>query len=158
MVTVPGQSSISDPAGSEDTFRGLSAQYARAVDERDVDLLLGVFLPAALVLVFQPPGRGPSPSAVLRGHAQISRIIDAISVYPKTVHLLESSSFVYERTTVSGSVDCTAHHHLADPPGMDRVMRVRYEDGYRRDEEGRWRMARRHVRILSREDRPIATG
>ena len=36
-------------------------------------------------------------------------------------------------------------------------MTIRYEDAYRRDEDGRWRFVTRDVRVIAVDERPVGT-
>lgn len=73
------------------------------------------------------------------------------------MHLLAQGLYKVYGDTAEGEVYCVAHHFdSADPGcGRDHVMYIRYEDDYRVDQPGAWRIAHRTVRILATEDRPV---
>jgi ketosteroid isomerase-like protein len=139
--------------GDFEALRRLCLRYAAGVDGRDAPGLLDAFTPDAEVRVYEPPGTGEEPNRAMRGHAEIGGIVERIAYYSRTIHVIEVCSFDLEGDGARGRVEGVAHHFLPSPRDtIDRMMHVRYEDAYRRDAKGRWRIARRDVRILDRED------
>lgn len=144
---------MAERAGDREALRRLCQGYASGVDERDPVQFLEVFASDAEVRVFEPPGAGDSPNRTMRGHDEIGLIVERIAYYSRTSHRIGSCSFDVQGDAASGRVDCEAHHFLPSPQDdIDRMMHVRYEDVYRRDQRGTWKIARREVRILDRED------
>ena len=97
----------------------------------------------------------------MRGHAEIGRVIEVISRYDRTFHLLGQSR--YDRAdgggdVLTGEVWCTAHHRWRDAEAQrehDHVMYIRYEDEYRRGSDDRWRIAARTVGVDWTETRVV---
>jgi hypothetical protein len=139
--------------GEREALLRLCQRYAAGVDGRDVVHFLGAFAPDAEVRVYEPPGTGDRPNRTMKGHDEIGLIVERISYYSRTTHVIGSCSFDLDGTGATGRVDCAAHHFLPSPQDdVDRMMHVRYEDGYRRDERREWKITRREVRILDREE------
>ena len=91
----------------------------------------------------------------MKGHGEIGLVVERI-YYSRTTHVIGSCSFDVNGDHAVGRVDCEAHHILPSPQDdVDRMMHVRYEDVYQRDQGGEWRIARREVRILDREERSV---
>ena len=139
-----------------EALRRLCLTYAAGVDGRDAAQFLGAFSPDAEVRVYEPPGTADRPDRTMRGHGEIGLVVERISYYSRTTHVIGSCSFDVDRDRAVGRVDCEAHHILPSPQDdVDRMMHVRYEDVYQRDRGGEWRIARRDVRILDREERSV---
>lgn len=144
---------MSNEEGEREALLTLCLGYAGGVDGRDSVRFLEVFALDAVVCVYEPPGTGGRPDRTMRGHGEIGRIVERISYYSRTSHLIRSCSFAFDGDRAAGRVDCEAHHFLPSPQeDVDRMMHVRYDDSYRRDPRGVWKIARREVRILDRED------
>jgi SnoaL-like domain len=143
--------------GDLEALRQLCLRYAAGVDGRDAASFLDVFTANAEVCVYEPPGTAEQPDRVMRGHAEVGRIVERIAYYSRTIHVIEACSFEIDGETACGRVECVAHHFLPSPQDdIDRTMHVRYEDDYRRDARGEWRIERRTVRIVDREDVPAS--
>jgi hypothetical protein len=134
----------------------LSRRYAAAMDQRDREALLSVFHRDATMRVEQP-GRKPG---LLRGHEELGRLTSIISRWPRTMHFLAQSLYQTCDDTGEGEVYCVAHHFDSVTPGSggDHVMYIRYEDNYRADESGAWRIAHRTVVVEATDDRPAGTA
>lgn len=144
---------MSTEEGERESLGMLCLGYAAGVDSRHLTQFLSVFTPDAEVCVFEPPGTGDRPDRTMRGDSEIGLIVERISYYSRTSHLIASCAFELDGDLAAGRVDCEAHHFLPSPQDdVDRMMHVRYEDVYRRDQRGEWKIARREVRILDRED------
>ncbi len=147
---------MSTEEGEREALRMLCLGYAAGVDSRDLMQFLGVFTPDAEVCVFEPPGTGDHPNRTMHGDREIGLIVERISYYSRTSHLIASCAFELDGDLAAGRVDCEAHHFLPSPQDdVDRRMHVRYEDVYRRSQRGEWKIARREVRILDREDMKV---
>jgi hypothetical protein len=129
------------------SLRELAATYASGVDTRSLDLLLTAFHPDAVVEVHSPAFE-PSPTrSLFSGHAEIGRIASLIGRYQATFHQLGQSRFQIDDDEARGEVYCVAHHYTPTRDGHeDMIMFIRYEDEYRRDERGRWKITHREVR------------
>lgn len=126
-------------------LRALSVAYATGVDRRDRDRLLSAFHPDAALAVVTDGGPH-EPRRVLRGHAELGRIVELIARFPKTFHMLGQASYQVEGGDAEGEVYCIAHH--LDPAaggGATMVMYIRYLDRYRADDGGVWRIVERRV-------------
>ncbi|QLL10086.1 nuclear transport factor 2 family protein [Mycobacterium vicinigordonae] len=131
----------------------VARRYAAAIDRRDRVALLDVFTPHATMRV-ERPGR---PSGAMTGHRELVRIIDMVSRFPRTVHLIAQGLYIVDGDSAVGEVYCTANHFTADEVGIGRnhVMYIRYLDRYSAS-GGRWRIAHRTLVVDATEDRPVA--
>ncbi|MFI5507679.1 nuclear transport factor 2 family protein [Mycobacterium sp. NPDC051804] len=120
----------------------LSYRYAAALDQRDLRSALAVFHPDA-VLRARPPGRN---HMVLSGHAELAKLIKAVSHWPRTFHLVGQGLYEFAHETAVGEVYSVAHHFSSAEPrsGDDYVMFIRYHDRYVRG-SGRWLISERIV-------------
>jgi hypothetical protein len=125
----------------------LSHKYAAAADRADGPGLAELFTAAGALEVRSPP---PSTDVVVhRGRTDISERINALRRYERTRHIVGEQHFEVEGDTVRGTTDCVAHHIGGEAgEGMDRVVHIRYDDRYAR-EDGEWRFAERRVVMLS---------
>ena len=134
-----------------DALRRLAATYARAVDRRDAALLATVFDEDA-VLELYDPSTSDAPTGVRRGHAELAAIVDLIARFDATFHFVGQALFDADADAdgdgATGEVYCLAHH-LAG--GDDMVMFIRYDDRYRRADDGRWVITLRRVLVDWRE-------
>jgi uncharacterized protein (TIGR02246 family) len=127
--------------------------YADAADAGDGEAFGSLFLPEARLTTWPPDG---SPGNPRYGADHIAAIPAALrGRYDTTDHRLGELHLVVagDGRTALGNLDCEAHHVTG---GVDRVLTIRYEDAYRRDDEGRWRFVTRDVRVLAVDERPIA--
>lgn len=131
----------------------LSRRYAAAIDHRDLGGLLGVFAADATMRVEQP---GQQPGT-LNGHREIGRIIEIVSRYPRTAHVLGQGLFQVDGDLAEGEVYCTAHHFGSDVQGSchDLMMHIRYIDSYAVSEDRGWRIVHRTVCVDATEDREV---
>ncbi len=137
-----------DPDRDGAALRRLVEQYARAVDQRDPELLLGVFTADAVLSTL----RGE-----VRGHEQLRSIPRRLERYRATMHLLGSHHTEADDDGARGWTDCVAHH-VYEHDGVERVhvMYLRYHDRFRATELG-WRIAERRLELLWDEDHPLRT-
>jgi SnoaL-like domain len=130
-----------------ESLRELAATYASGVDTRSSELLLTAFHPDAVVEVHSPAFEPSATGSLFSGHAEIGRIATLIGRYRATFHLLGQSRFQIDHDEARGEVYCVAHHYTPTRDGHeDMIMYIRYEDEYRRDERGRWKITHREVR------------
>jgi len=131
----------------------LSRRYAAAIDHRDIAGLLSVFAVDATMRVEQP---GHKPGN-LNGHREIERIIEIVSRFPRTAHVLGQGLFEVEGELAEGEVYCTAHHFKdgATGVGSDLVMHIRYLDHYAIGHDLSWRIVHRSVLVDATEDRQV---
>jgi SnoaL-like domain len=129
---------VSDP----EQLRSLAVAYASGVDQRNADRILSAFHPDAVFTIYGPAS-ATEPTGVMNGHSDLARIAVRIAVYVKTFHLLGQSRYDVTRDEATGETYCEAHHiDLRGDRPIDRVMYIRYQDTYRRD-DGAWRIATR---------------
>jgi uncharacterized protein (TIGR02246 family) len=138
--------------GDEQEIRALVEAYATAADAGDGPAFGALFLPEARLTSWPPDG---SPGSPRFGAEHIAAIPAALTHrYESTDHRLGELHVVVagDGRTALGNLECEAHHVAG---GTDRVLTIRYEDAYRRDDEGQWRFVTRDVRVLSVEERPV---
>lgn len=136
----------------EGELRALSDRYARAVDRRDRQALVDVFAPDGRLHVHRPGREGPA--STLAGRGEIAGVVDRVSRFSATYHLVANATYELGEEVATGEVYCVAHHLARGPDGgTDLVMYIRYEDSYARA-GGRWRIAERHVLVEWTETRP----
>jgi ketosteroid isomerase-like protein len=136
----------------EAELRALVEAYATAADAGDGPTFGALFLPEARLTTWPPDG---SPGNPRYGAEHIAAIPAALAHrYDRTDHRLGDLHVVVagDGRTALGNLDCEAHHVAGD---VDRVLTIRYEDAYRRDESGRWRFVTRDVRVQAVEERPV---
>ena len=126
-------------------LRALVDSYAAAVDERDLDAFVALFVPDAALTIRQA---GTSPEFRCHGHGELTAAVAPLSQYLSTMHLMANHRCEIDGDRASGETYCLAHHLREAAGGVeDLVMMIRYGDTYARTPEG-WRFARREVRIL----------
>ena len=119
-----------------------------SVDRRDVDGFVSVFAPDGVLQVFDA-GVADEPRSVLRGAAELARVIERISVYDATFHFLGQATYASDGdgAGATGEVYCTARHLTRSRHGAtDFTMLIRYRDRYARGAGG-WRIADRSVLV-----------
>jgi hypothetical protein len=142
------------------SLAGLLGAYASAVDRRDLGALRALFLPDATLTV----SRGDAEPQVFRGHALPAGVIEALAPFELTLHEVSSPVFevVADRSEATGESVVVAHH--VNPKGQgdagsreasDLILRGRYSDRFRRDDDGLWRFAARELRVLWTEKRTV---
>lgn len=140
-----------------EALRSLAVRYASGVDRRRADLLISAFHADAVLVVHQPNVTGSDdPPRHMRGHAEIRRVVERIAKYPVTFHLLGQSHYEVHGDRADGEVYCTANHYVrGESEDSNHVMYIRYQDEYRRDPGGPWRIERRDVRPEWMETHPV---
>jgi len=141
-------------------LRELVERYAQSVDARDVDGVTHLFTEDGAMLSHLFPGTEETPYERV-GHTKIHRALElGLAQYLATTHMIGAHVVELDGAEGDGVVVCMAHHVYDDPEGAGRrllVMAIRYEDRYAK-EHGMWRFAERRLRLLWREDRPLADG
>ena len=136
---------VDEPA-TRDILRGLSERYVHGVDRRDVDTFVSVFHPDGVITVHDP-SESEEPSQI-RGPERLAKIPKMLKGYSRTFHLLGQSTYVIGEGVATGEVYCVAHHLSRDlHGGTDYVMYIRYEDSYRPDGDGVWKIVERTLRV-----------
>jgi len=144
------------PAEVHEALRSLAARYAAGVDRRQRDLFLSAFHPDATLAVHRPQGGPDGKPRLMRGHAEIGRVVELIDKYPATFHMLGQGRYQLLGDQAAGEVYCVANHYLRSDQGdCNYVMYIRYEDEYRREHGGPWQIQRRDVHTDWTERRRI---
>lgn len=134
----------SDQVAVHAELRALAERYARGCDQGDGALYAGVFLPDATVRVF----RGDDEPSTMQGVDVLVTVPEKLGHYDKTFHFLGQSTYEVGDDEATGEVYCLAHHLTADRHGgTNYVMHIRYQDTYRTDGDGRWKIADRRVNV-----------
>jgi hypothetical protein len=133
-----------DPAADELALRRLSARYAAGADRRDGDAYAGVFLPDARMQVYRLPDVD-TPMTDMTGHRELAEVPGMLAkLYARTFHIVGQCLYEIGAGEATGEVYCQAHHLTTDRHGgTDYVMHMRYQDTYRRDGQGDWKIAAR---------------
>lgn len=133
-----------DRTADELALRRLAARYAAGADGGDGLAYAGVFLPDASVQVYRVPDVD-TPVTVMTGHDELAKVPGILQKrYARTLHLVGQALYEIGDDEATGEVYCLAHHLTAGRHGgTSYVMHMRYEDDYRRDEQGYWKIARR---------------
>lgn len=123
-------------------LRELVEAYALAVDTCDARGFGQLFTAAASLEIYEPGTELP----VLRytGTAQIESVIELVTGYAATFHVMANHQVVLQRSGQATGVTYCLAHHLAKDETCDTMMLIRYEDEYMLD-NGSWRFARRRV-------------
>lgn len=130
-------------------LRALVDAYAFAVDARDCDRFVGLFLPDAVMAL------GPRE---LVGPDLVKAIATLDRHYPRSMHFVGNHDVTVDGDRAEGLVYCLAHHISTDAEGSrDRFVAVHYSDRYVRTDDG-WRFARRDLRIVWEEERAATLG
>jgi ketosteroid isomerase-like protein len=140
-------------------LRALVEEYARGVDDNDVDRVVNLFAEDGRLLSHVMPGTETDP-LVRTGHDQLRRALHAgLAVYDSTTHVIGGQVVELEGATAAGTTVCLAHHVYRDEQHGRRlmIMAIRYEDSYVRL-HGMWRFAERRLRLDWRDDRPLSAS
>jgi len=111
-----------------------AVRYAMGVDRRDRDLFLSALHPEARLRV-------SATGFEADGHEQLAGVVDRMTAYDKTFHLIGNTRYDLDGDTATGEVYCLAHHLTG---GQDKVMVIRYQDAYSRHDSD-WRITDRTV-------------
>jgi hypothetical protein len=135
-----------DEPATRNILRGLSERYVQGVDRRDADTFVSVFHPDGVITVHDP-GDSEEPTQI-RGVERLAKIPKMLKGYSRTFHLLGQSTYEIGNGAATGEVYCVAHHLTRDHHGgTDYVMFIRYEDSYRQDGDGAWKIGERILRV-----------
>lgn len=137
-------------------LRRLAAHYAAGADRGDGMAYAGVFLPDACVRVYRLPDVD-TPVTVMTGHDELAKVPGLLQErYTRTFHFVGQALYEIGDDEATGEVYCLAHHlTVGRHGGTSHVMHMRYEDDYRRDEQGDWKIARRVALIDWTETRAV---
>jgi SnoaL-like domain len=137
-----------DRAADELALRRLSALYAAGADRRGGETYAGVFLPDARVRVYRLPDVD-TPMTEMSERSELAKVPGILQkLYARTFHFVGQSVYEIGDDEATGEVYCQAHHLTTDRHGgTDYVMHMRYQDVYRRDGQGDWKIAEREAFI-----------
>lgn len=133
----------------EDTLeiQQLPVRYAMAVDNRDIDALVGLFVPNVRV------GRDRYGRDALR-----DALVPMVRQFYRSIHQIVGHRVeLVDETHAVGNVYCRAEHEVGE---RWVVMAIRYDDEYQRV-EGRWLFGHRrekHWYTADHVERPQAVG
>lgn len=145
---------MSPDLATVEQLRQLSFRYASACDARDERRYVEVFAPGGRLRVFDPAD-SPSPVLEFAGHDELVAVPRGLGRYERTFHLVANTSYAVDFERATGEVYCEAHHLVVNAGvASDRVMLIRYEDAYRRDETD-WRIIDRRVFVQWTENHPV---
>ncbi len=134
-------------------LRNLIESYGAYADSGERTRIAELFTPDAELVVALNPGA--APTAIRHGRAEIADAMVGLSRYVTTSHIIANVQAALAGDEATGQVGCVAHHiEGADGAQRDRVLYIRYHDAYTRH-EGAWRFAKREVRVLAVEKRPL---
>jgi hypothetical protein len=129
----------------------LAHAYAVAVDRRDLAALRALFLPGGTVT-----SRIGDRVERYAGDDGLADLLAAVARFDLTVHDVGTQRVALDgEDRARGEVLCAAHHVGA---GTDDLLHLRYDDDYRRDADGRWRIAARELRAVAQERRAVTVA
>ena len=137
-------------------LRALVERYAQAVDSRDLDTVVALFVEDARLLSHLQPGTEVTPLAC-HGRTELRRALElGLAQYRATTHIIGGQTVDVEGAQGRGETWCMAHHLYDSKERGPRmlVMAIRYEDSYVRRHDS-WLFAERRLRLDWREDRPF---
>ncbi|MCV7343439.1 nuclear transport factor 2 family protein [Mycolicibacterium rhodesiae] len=130
-------------------------RYAAAVDDRDVESVIGLFTVDGELVLPDPP-EVLTPARSHRGPDAIREALAAVTSVGRTHHAIDSEVYTAgpNPAVARGRIAATAHHWSRGPEGIgDLVWYLRYDDDYQRSESG-WLLTRRALTIDAIETRP----
>jgi hypothetical protein len=132
-------------------------RYAARVDNRQFDLVTGLFTPDAELILPDPPAT-LDPVRRQHGQAAISAAVAAVASTIRTQHAIVGE--VYDAGArpgaARGRIACIAHHWVRhDDQTRDVIWHLRYQDEYQRTADAEWRIHRRALTIDAIDTRPI---
>lgn len=127
-------------------LRDLVTRYASIPDDRNYALVDDIFTEDAELA---------GPGFALVGHEQVRAGMQAIEQYSATFHCVHNHTVDLDGDSAEGETYCVANHlHEVDGVPHKLDWGIRYSDRYRR-ESGRWRIARRELRVIWEQDLPL---
>ncbi len=129
-------------------------RYAAAVDDRDVESVIGLFAADGELVLPEPPDV-LDPVRFHRGPAALREALGAAAGAGRTHHAINSEVYSpgANPDVAQGRIAATAHHWSRRSDGIaDLVWYVRYDDDYARVGSG-WVLTRRALTIDAIETR-----
>jgi SnoaL-like domain len=143
-LSVPDRLALSD----------LVHRYAAAVDDQDVETVIGLFVGNGELVLPEPPDV-LTPVRSHRGPSAIGAALAAATKVGRTHHGIDSEVYTAGSNPdlAHGRIAATAHHWSRRAEGItDLVWYLRYDDEYLRAESG-WLVLRRALTIDAIETR-----
>jgi uncharacterized protein (TIGR02246 family) len=135
-----------DPSGDLGEIRQLVERYAGAVDGGDHETAAELFTEDGEFDMWLDP-TSPDPTSRRRGRDEIVAALGLLSRFVATQHVIASSVVDVDGDRAVGATQCTAHHIERDGDTLtDRVLHIAYAEQLARV-DGRWRFARRELRV-----------
>jgi hypothetical protein len=125
---------------THDELRALLQRYARAVDDRDLDALAGVFLPTAVI-------------EGVRGSQTLDEWLAGMAkprTFPVSMHVLGEPLVAVDEDAGTATLDTYAVVYQLGDAGTgqgDLTLGIRYADEAVR-QDGRWVLAHRRARTI----------
>ena len=129
-------------------LRRTAELYAQGADRRDKALWRNVLAQDCVI-------EGPGFSIAGR-EANLGSIDQLESMFAGTRHLVHNQVTLVNGDEASGETYSTAQHLLRD--GQVLVWHLRYQDRWRREDDGQWRFTRRTLILDWEETRSAAPG
>ena len=125
-------------------LRELVDTYAIAVDNRDTERFVSLFLPDAVLAIYEPDV--PDAVVTFTGADELRTVTKLLQNFGTTFHLMANHLCQFNGDTASGEVYCLASHLLESDSGLINLcMYIRYYDTYALTADG-WRFAQRKVK------------
>ena len=134
-------------------LRELVDRYAIAVDDRDTERFVSLFLPDAVLTIYE--NDAPDAMATFTGSDELRTVTDLLEHYGATLHVMTNHLFEINADMATGEVYCLASHRFESNSGSVNLCRyIRYSDTYALIADG-WRFAHRKIKILWTEEHLI---
>jgi hypothetical protein len=141
----------SDDLGKRLLLRELVDSYASAVDNRDTERFVSLFLDDGVLAVYEPDV--PEAVVTFTGSDELGTVTKLLQNFGTTFHLMANHLCKINGDMASGEVYCLANHLLEGDAGLINLcMVIRYFDTYTLTADG-WRFAQRDVRRQWTEER-----
>ena len=149
---------MSDTIDAEDriAIADLVNTYAQRVDRKDVDGIAVLFTEDGEMVVYPEPGS--SEPRLIKGREAVREGLSDLHRYNVTFHAIANHTATIDGDSAVAETGCVAHHITgAEGEERDRVWYLRYTDSLRRV-DGRWRFARRELRVEIVTRGPLVVG
>jgi steroid Delta-isomerase len=119
-------------------FRDLAERYARAMDRRDLALLLACFTPDGVI--------DSGEAGRFQGQEGLGAIVAMLGqMFVKTMHFVHNQTVERTPGGAEGETYCIASHIIPGEAGWTKLdWAIRYQDRYVQDADG-WRFAQRRL-------------
>lgn len=143
----PSPSEVSDRTD----LRRLVDLYGIAVDDRDTELYVSLFVEDGTLIVRSFASTQP----VTFSGPTLQQLMDVVAPYAATLHVVGNHVVDLAGEVATGRTYCTAHHLRRDRRGdSSMTLLVSYHDWFVRTNEG-WRFRRRECDLLWRTLAPL---